>query len=142
MPVLLSFSNAHFNPRSREGSDGSPIGNSLSIMTISIHAPARGATILVLFQFTLDFHFNPRSREGSDEIFHMPYALITEISIHAPARGATKKNRFIAVDDIISIHAPARGATHSQRHINHSSVYFNPRSREGSDLHRFRYYNT
>jgi len=55
---------------------------------ISIHAPARGATILAARMHTSQ-----------------------SISIHAPARGATvneyEGHRFL----IISIHAPARGAT-------------------------------
>ena len=76
-----------FNPRSREGSDGEkgviftaryvfqstlPRGerreldaSELESMTISIHAPARGATLRSL-RLRLQSHFNPRSREGSD----------------------------------------------------------------------------
>ncbi len=76
-----------FNPRSREGSDDRT-GRWLNAYTISIHAPARGATILPMitgifqkeFQSTLprgerlcekcirkqSRDFNPRSREGSD----------------------------------------------------------------------------
>ena len=55
----------NFNPRSREGSDDSlpdidPLGE------ISIHAPAKGATFIVVFVF-----------------------VVICISIHAPAKGAT-----------------------------------------------------
>ena len=55
----------NFNPRSREGSDISPV-NLLEEFDISIRAPARGATLLhcTVSFFTVDF--NPRSREGSD----------------------------------------------------------------------------
>ena len=78
------------------------------------------------------------------------------ISIHAPARGATKYVNAKIYICIISIHAPARGATQcnepgrhnrpefqstlprGERHgsQNHGKTpsYFNPRSREGSDL--------
>ena len=101
---------------------------------ISIHAPARGATLVsCLWLFRL-LYFYPRSRKGSDVVPVFPefnaviflstlpqgerlsaYLVIiylTNISIHAPARGATRwplpasppQNR-------ISIHAPARGAT-------------------------------
>ena len=35
----------------------------------------------------------------------------------------------------ISIHAPARGATRSLFRIAKAGSYFNPRSREGSDIH-------
>ena len=77
--------------------------------TVSIHAPARGATgWLALekgkfgFQSTLPrgerpvrrtsssrgARFNPRSREGSDAHRRIHYAH-SNVSIHAPARGAT-----------------------------------------------------
>ena len=60
----------------------------VGVASISIHAPARGATV---------------EYRGS--------SLRLPISIHAPARGATN-----IVDNVdravnISIHAPARGAT-------------------------------
>src|SRR5699024_8241917 len=69
-----NHSGSHFNPRSREGSDA--IGNPAftNLPSISIHAPARGATC-------------PELTLG----------LYTKISIHAPARGATAiltKNPF------------------------------------------------
>ena len=35
-------------------------------MQISIHAPARGATMVRLSLCTTQIYFNPRSREGSD----------------------------------------------------------------------------
>ena len=82
----------HFNPRSREGSDGMLQTAKPDQSTISIHAPARGATHSqmhfewkdIRFQSTLPrgerlfsvIHlcslqdFNPRSREGSDGL-HM-----------------------------------------------------------------------
>ena len=98
----------NFNPRSREGSD-TPESTGVLHVTISIHAPARGATKFAVtgrasegFQSTLPRgerlcpmygclyiqHFNPRSREGSDTL-----------------------------------------SLHVIRHCTH----FNPRSREGSD---------
>ena len=65
MPDILPLLHQYFNPRSREGSDcllklpGADV-------RISIHAPAKGAT---LFQTNIIItlkYFNPRSREGSD----------------------------------------------------------------------------
>ena len=77
----------HFNPRSREGSDGRL-------------RPPTG----------MHRNFNPRSREGSDE--NRMYSLReTDISIHAPARGATRADAVRQINADISIHAPARGAT-------------------------------
>ena len=83
-------------------------------LLISIHAPAKGATVSVLyfctsahgFQSTLprrerpnragrqllaSQHFNPRSREGSDHHVDEHPLVVLHISIHAPAKGATAK---------------------------------------------------
>ena len=80
------------------------------IATISIHAPARGATFVYPSPVELYGDFNPRSREGSD-----PRDLLKSIhhtiSIHAPARGATVIRCVQLCYIHISIHAPARGAT-------------------------------
>ena len=189
----------HFNPLSREGSDGSnpdafqqrilfqstlPRRERLELSSptlldtksISIHAPAKGATdyfFIQLAQSKISIHapakgatprrsarslprnFNPRSREGSDRSY-VAEVLKTSISIHAPAKGATECYRISTHTDLISIHAPAKGATYSHplliyRHTisihapakgathrsnagSQRSLYFNPRSREGSDV--------
>ena len=77
----------NFNPRSREGSDVDE-GYDFTLIAISIHAPARGATSLVRKEALLGQNFNPRSREGSDPMAPRTNPL-RMISIHAPARGAT-----------------------------------------------------
>ena len=81
-------------------------------------------------------NFNPRSREGSD--FHVWLTTCKEdlISIHAPARGATINDVASPTGYTISIHAPARGATGYIGIFAVFLAYFNPRSREGSDLGR------
>ena len=99
----------YFNPRSREGSDGSKIAL-MNFTGISIHAPARGAT----------YHCRRIRSSGC-------------ISIHAPARGATWTCIPAFIAFIISIHAPARGATIANELGIMSTSDFNPRSREGSD---------
>ena len=84
---------------------------SLWHLSISIHAPARGATnqriemllVAIGFQSTL-----PQGERRTTRLF-------------------TKKSRKI------SIHAPARGATYSKLYPARRSVNFNPRSRKGSD---------
>ena len=58
------------------------------VSSISIHAPARGATFL-----------------------HKLIYKLYSISIHAPARGATCLGSRLRIASPISIHAPARGAT-------------------------------
>ena len=102
-------SSGSFNPRSREGSDGKTsyfhIKYSVSIhapargatphllgdfriICVSIHAPARGATLSLFHQSFPASRFNPRSREGSDFLCARLYTTGL-VSIHAPARGAT-----------------------------------------------------
>ena len=77
---------------------------------ISIHAPAKGATVTTVSLYHVKVDFNPRSREGSD---------ISGVS-------ATDEEK-------ISIHAPAKGATGGYG-LYRRKKYFNPRSREGSDV--------
>ena len=78
---------------------------------ISIHAPARGATMFRQAGSDPRNNFNPRSREGSDYSLALP-PFRFQISIHAPARGATEEDSKTDADPNISIHAPARGATY------------------------------
>ena len=58
-------------------------------LTISIHAPARGATAVLHCDLQHQCYFNPRSREGSDYVEAGVRRVYCDISIHAPARGAT-----------------------------------------------------
>ena len=133
--ILTCPSNSYFNPRSREGSDNSVKPFVIRIDSISIHAPARGATL-----------------------FRNVMQLETQISIHAPARGATVKELceivwgefqstlprgerrvflcHVTDNRSISIHAPARGATKQAAAPFRNCSYFNPRSREWSDGRR------
>ena len=121
-----------FNPRSREGSDVQHLRrllscsefqstlprrerrhthvSSVSNITISIHAPAKGATYRTYNVIHYSQHFNPRSREGSDLCGDI-LGLLVGISIHAPAKGATVVYDRVDASSGISIHAPAKGAT-------------------------------
>ena len=78
--------------------------------SVSIHAPARGATCRI----------PSRGCKGA-------------VSIHAPARGATDVQRTASVQRRVSIHAPARGATADISHAWPLESSFNPRTREGCD---------
>ena len=123
----------YFNPRSHEGSDLVSSSNTL-FMTISIHAPTRGATEERRRMRALRImYFNPRSHEGSDaspvigivisSVFQSTLprgerlgatatnANVPLISIHAPTRGATGRITYLVGCIKISIHAPTRGAT-------------------------------
>ena len=79
---------------------------------VSIHAPAKGATI-------------PESLK----------ACLEYVSIHAPAKGATVPIPLKIKVELakVSIHAPAKGATGGKCSVFRSLWCFNPRSREGSD---------
>ena len=122
--------------------------------TVSIHAPARGATSETrpssrrnTFQSTL-----PRGeRPGVLRVGEMPASVSIHapargatatpaklrqperVSIHAPARGATITLEQARRMQRVSIHAPARGATHRGRDHGDHELRFNPRSRAGSD---------
>ena len=78
---------------------------------VSIHAPAKGATILLLTYQMYRLRFNPRSREGSDGANYVNTTLSYAVSIHAPAKGATVPTALTG----------------------NTELRFNPRSREGSD---------
>ena len=152
----MAFDLHNFNPRSREGSDGwqtwdgnkyyifqstLPRGerplldrhtlelSNISIHApargatlcqlfhvctdkrISIHAPARGATIPLLFLFFPSMHFNPRSREGSDitSVKTKPMLKKFQSTLPRGERPSTWCKASLIITD------------------------FNPRSREGSD---------
>ena len=84
--------------------------DSPELYRISIHAPAKGATIDFISSYAFFGNFNPRSREGSDAEYYI-YRGQLDISIHAPAKGATLHACTAGGDRAISIHAPAKGAT-------------------------------
>ena len=104
---------AGFNPRPRKGGDDGCLLDEGVPMYVSIHAPARGATVTAYLP---------------------PVGII--VSIHAPARGATILLRRMCLQHLVSIHAPARGATVSCGRQPHRGVSFNPRPRKGGDIKR------
>ena len=79
-------------------------------LSVSIHAPARGATNTVLKAFDrsgVSIHAPARGATG----VCARLAERVRVSIHAPARGATPLKWSHCVHSFVSIHAPARGAT-------------------------------
>ncbi len=100
----------NFNPRSREGSDVKKVIQE-AMETISIHAPARGATILTHVRPDRIFYFNPRSREGSD--------WMADSYKHKP-KDFNPRSR--------------EGSDRIRTALIIWISYFNPRSREGSDV--------
>ena len=104
-----------------------------AIMPFQSTLPRRERHTILLSIFP-DVYFNPRSREGSDLTGSTLADTTRKISIHAPAKGATVDQDKADYACHISIHAPAKGATSPVASSSTSSIYFNPRSREGSDI--------
>ena len=78
-----------FNPRSYKRSDGK-FDFMLTLYEISIHAPTRGATVIMMHLVIISNDFNPRSYKRSDNAINNSSGAAS-ISIHAPTRGATAK---------------------------------------------------
>ena len=108
--IIISIQHCYFNPRSREGSDKIDLVLCLREKAISIHAPARGATLgggKAVSKTDISIHAPARGATGLE----VADKAINKISIHAPARGATVDKNIGSTIKVISIHAPARGAT-------------------------------
>ena len=98
---------------------------------ISIHAPARGATVDVDYlTFNLNISIHAPARGATDELAKSVYCFL--ISIHAPARGATKQQKAGCVCLQFQSTLP-RGERPQFSLSQKVKEYFNPRSREGSD---------
>ena len=77
---------------------------------ISIHAPAKGATIMGFKRAIDSPYFNPRSREGSD--CSPPFGTLPHCYFNPRSREGSDKGQTFSACPFL---------------------YFNPRSREGSD---------
>ena len=78
---------------------------------ISIHAPAKGATLMdseTLFSLK---HFNPRSRKGSDVRLRFCVHCSKSFQSTLPQRERRLCLPGVNLRKLISIHAPAKGAT-------------------------------
>ena len=127
-------------------------------MTVSIHAPAWGATGKwwgmadgpSVFQSThprgvrlasrlivsiSNFWFQSTHPRGVRRPAVTPGAPAHQVSIHAPAWGATGAFNHLSIQDGVSIHAPAWGAT-AALSIGWTRLWsFNPRTRVGCDIY-------
>ena len=147
--IRARFGVESFNPRARAGRDKGQIMKRLSELfqstrprgarqrlgyrfiwrLVSIHAPARGATV---HRWLSGYYesFNPRARAGRDEIDQSTSATLTFQSTRP--RGARLADFFDGLFTVVSIHAPARGATIAQL-SGRARRSFNPRARAGRD---------
>ena len=67
---------------------------------ISIHAPAKGATFLWICKRYICWYFNPRSREGSDNVQSLNVSLLSRFQSTLPRR--ERPYTFLYSDMIIS----------------------------------------
>ena len=126
----LAFS---FNPRARAGRDLRSDGGYGNRSQVSIHAPARGATLMAVASVDPRDQFQstrPRGARPLEGAHERPCEIV---SIHAPARGATVTGQGYEHTSVVSIHAPARGATSIAGTMTLPWMRFNPRARAGRD---------
>ena len=113
-----------------------PLSNLQFLITISIHAPAKGATRKICTH-NADYWISIHAPAKGATNCYLSYTPPINISIHAPAKGATWENvnggtswifqstlprrerrtdlGFFSACLGISIHAPAKGATSKRR---------------------------
>jgi len=131
MPKTGTLRKKDFNPRTREGCDRECRSTRQNTRCISIHAPARGATLSWPLPGRVFFYFNPRTREGCDPRqggWRNSNALFQ--STHPRGVRPAMLIKIMTVS-LISIHAPARGATGHLADGRQIQTDFNPRTREG-----------
>ena len=125
----------NFNPRSREGSDFHQ--SSFNIYIFNFNPRSREGSDLSNFIPNVFFiNFNPRSREGSDATIPTNCNRYDRISIHAPAKGATWCIGYQTFTATFQSTLPRRERQELRYQGLGELLYFNPRSREGSDYSR------
>ena len=100
---------------------------------VSIHAPARGATMIIKIYFLIYMFQSTPPRGGRPECTEC-HALLGDVSIHAPARGATpyaRRARFAAAS---FNPRPRAGGDIAVSKSNKPNTSFNPRPRAGGDV--------
>jgi len=146
---------AGFNPRARKGRDvmdflphwDQPVSihapargatelllGLLRQLHVSIHAPARGATNEGYLDDLREAGFNPRARKGRDVVAILG-GQDPKVSIHAPARGATGCGIWKSSGSRLFQSTRPQGARHSsfsRRYL--CCAGFNPRARKGRDV--------
>ena len=109
-------------------------GNNFVLATvISIHAPAKGATSGSPCYTTRYTDFNPRSREGSDVIGLFSLLMHSAFQSTLPRRERLWRNRNAIFSLEFQSTLPRRERPACDI-VERCGAYFNPRSREGSDM--------
>ena len=121
-----------FNPRPRAGGDcDSRTITKLSI-SVSIHAPARGATRSCI-SYGQPYQFQSTPPRGGRLGVRAVDRRRIPVSIHAPARGATRRSSLAAPVSRFQSTPPRGGRHRSYCLINRAVGCFNPRPRAGGD---------
>ncbi len=153
--MIGRISGPGFNPRPRAGGDDGRIGDVEDVSAVSIHAPARGATVFGSAKSRAWCEFQSTPPRGGRPDAGLSSHRLGLVSIHAPARGATSAASALPLGYAfqstpprggrhqaprqpcrhapVSIHAPARGATGAPDRPGPWSNRFNPRPRAGGD---------
>ena len=113
----------------------SPTIGTLSL-SVSIHAPGRGATSHYSFLFSRRESFNSRTREGCDVIVHLLIGK-QSVSIHAPGRGATFSKTSVPMWSGRFNSRTREGCDRSNYNDTICNLCFNSRTREGCDSKLF-----
>ena len=103
---------------------------------VSIHAPAGGATHIVMSNGLIVERFNPRTRRGCDK-YGKGVPVSAEMFQSTHPQGVRQfLAQVINLINVVSIHAPAGGATNSGGRVPPHTLGFNPRTRRGCDARR------
>ena len=123
-----------FNPRARVGRDDFFCRDGIFWLEVSIHAPAWGATRVLIVLVSRSSGFNPRARVGRDNDGFILGRF--RLSFNPRARVGRDANAAARIARIqsVSIHAPAWGATADARLRQGCQCSFNPRARVGRDV--------
>ena len=121
-----------FNPRTRTGCDDKKIGFPVPTK-VSIHAPARGATIVNFIIGEALPRFNPRTRTGCDKTWICIFCGMLNVSIHAPARGATLQGDAVLWGSHCFNPRTRTGCDGASWNLTPAEECFNPRTRTGCD---------
>ena len=103
------------------------------LLWVSIHAPAKGATVTYDASDPAKGGFNPRSREGSDENTIATYSDIPLFQSTLPRRERQIIWDTIAHNLMFQSTLPRRERLSRASFRGQPDTCFNPRSREGSD---------
>ncbi len=107
------------------------------LCVISIHAPAKGATVLMFIRWIPEVDFNPRSREGSDVVWYgfRKWRKRFQSTLPRRERRGLHCKWLLTFSDFNP--RSREGSDMPRTFTVCSSTDFNPRSREGSDQYPF-----